>query len=176
MDPSIDSDQVGVEPPSKPAVDIHVYRAGVIAGAVGLIAFLGVIKDLGAILAPGGSGQFVWGFLMLRYSSLERVWFGYRFTGYTAWLATFPHLGLYAASIYGLIGLRRWGWYLVFAYLLYIPLSEWAYMFFYPLGYLTGRPYPEPILYTEWLFLLIGIPLELTAARLLWWYRDLFVR
>jgi hypothetical protein len=176
MEPTVDLDRVGAETPSEPAVDIRVYRAGFIAGAIALIALLGVIKDLGAILAPGGSGQFVWGFLVLRYSSLERVWFGYLFTGYAAWLATFPHLVLYAASIYSLMGLRRWGWYLVFAYMLYIPLSEWVYMFLYPLGYLTSRPYPEPILRTEWLFLLIGLPLELSVVGLLWWYRGLFVR
>lgn len=104
MEHAVNSERAGIQLPSRPAVDIRVYRAGFIAGAVALTALLGVIKDLGAIFAPGGSGQFVWGFLILRYSSLERVWFGYLFTGYAAWLATFPHLVLYAASIYGLMG------------------------------------------------------------------------
>jgi len=176
MEHAIDSEGVEIGSSSIPAVDLRAHRAGFIAGAIALVAFLGALKDVGALLAPRGTGQFVWGFLILRYSSIERVWFGYLFTGYAAWLATFPHLVLYAVSIYGLIGLRRWGWYIVFAYLLYIPLSEWAYMFLYPLGYLTGRPYPEPILRTEWLFLFIGLPLELGVAGLLWWYRDLFVR
>lgn len=157
-------------------IDVRAYRAGVVAGILTLIAFLGVIKDLNALLDPGGRGEVAWGFVMVRYTSLQRVWFGYRLTGHAAWLATFPHLVLYAAGIYGLIGLKRWGWYLLFAYLLYIPLSEWTYMFFYPLGYLTGRPYPEPVARAEWFFLLVSFPLELLAAWLLWRYRDLFVR
>lgn len=49
-------------------------------------------------------------------------------------------------------------------------------MFFYPLGYLTGMVYPDPILHGEWFFLLISLPLELSAAWLLWRYRNLFVR
>ena len=176
MKPDAMSAPLGGGPLPKLAIDLHVYHAGVLAGVVAFIAFLGVIKDLNAILDPGGRGEVAWGFLMLRYSSLQRVWFGYRFTGHTAWLVTFPHLVLYAASMYGLIGLRRWGWYLLFSYLLYISLSEWTYMFFYPLGYLTGQPYPEPIVRSEWLFLLISFPLELLTAGLLWWYRDVFVR
>lgn len=159
-----------------PAVDMRVYRAGVLAGVLSFIAFLGVVKDLNVILHPGERGQVAWGFLMLRYTSLQRVWFGYRFTGHAAWLATFPHLVLYAAVMYGLIGLHRWAWYLLFAYLLYVPLSEWTYMFLYPLGYLTGRPYPEPLVEAEGFFLLISLPLEFLALCLLWWYRDLFVR
>jgi len=173
---TVDSGRAEMEPSSGPAVDLRAHRAGFIAGAIALVAFLGALKDVSALLAPRGTGQFIWGFVILRYSSLERVWFGYRFTGYAAWLATIPHLALYAASIYGLIGLRRWGWYLAFAYLLYIPLSEWVFMFLYPLGYLTGRPYPESILRAEWFYLLTGLPLELGIAGLLWWYRDLFVR
>jgi hypothetical protein len=169
-------EQMSANPPAKPTVDIRVYRAGVIAGVLSFIAFLGVIKDLNAILDPGGRGEVAWGFLMLRYTSMQRVWFGYRFTDHAAWLATFPHLVLYAASVYGLIGLKRWGWYLLFGYLLYIPLSEWTYMFLYPLGYLTGQPYPEPIVRGEWFFLLISFPLELLAAWLLWRNRDLFAR
>jgi hypothetical protein len=163
-------------PPAKPAVDMRAYRAGVIAGVLSFIAFLGVVKDLNALLDPTRRGEVAWGFLMVRYSSMQRVWFGYRLTGQEAWLATIPHLVLYSAGIYGLVGLKRWGWYLLFAYLLYIPLSEWTYMFLYPLGYLTGEPYPEPIVRGEWFFLLISFPLELFAAWLLWRYRDLFVR
>jgi hypothetical protein len=159
-----------------PTVDMRVYRAGVIAGVLSFIAFLGVVKDLNALLDPGGRGEVAWGFLMVRYSSLQRVWFGYRFTDYAAWLATFPHLVVYGAAICGLIGLKRWGWYLLFGYVLYIPLSEWLYMLFYPLGYLTGMAYPDPIRRGEWLFLLISFPLELSAAWLLWRYRNLFVR
>src|SRR3954447_25125171 len=108
-----------------PTVDLRAYRAGVIAGVLSFIAFLGVVKDLNALLDPGGRGEVAWGFLMIRYSSLQRIWFGYRFTGHAAWLATIPHFVLYAAAVYGLIGLKRWGWYLLFGYVLYIPLSEW---------------------------------------------------
>ncbi len=179
MSHSPDAAQIPVSPATTPAIDMQVYRvyrAGVIAGVLSFIAFLGVVKDLNALLDPAHRGEVAWGFLMVRYSSMQRVWFGYRFTGQAAWLATFPHLLLYAAGIYGLIGLKRWGWYLLFTYLLYIPLSEWTYMFLYPLGYLTGEPYPEPIVYGEWFFLLISFPLELLAAWLLWRYRDLFVR
>jgi len=107
------------------------------AGALTLICLLGLVKDLYAVLKTSGRGQLVLGFLMIRYSSVERVWFGYRFTGTAAWLATFPHLVLYAVAIYGLIRLRRWVWYLLFAYVLYIPLSECTFAFLYPLGYLT---------------------------------------
>lgn len=47
-------------------------------------------------------------------------------------------------------------------------------MLLYPLGYLTGQPYPEPLMRGEWFFLLVSFPLELLAVWLLWWYRDLF--
>jgi len=157
-------------------VDIErAYRAGVVAGVLSFIALLGVIKDLNAILDPAGRGEVAWGFVMVRYTSIQRVWFGYKLTGALAWYASFPHLLLYAATLIGLIGKKRWGWWLAFAYLLYIPLSEWTYMLLYPLGYLTGQAYPEPIRYGEWIFLLISFPLELLAAWLLWWYRAIFM-
>lgn len=159
------------------AIDIRrVYRAGVVAGMLSFIAFLGVVKDLNAILDPAGRGEVAWGFVMIRYTSIQRVWFGYKLTGELAWYASFPHLLLYTAALIGLIGRTRWGWWLAFAYLLYIPLSEWTYMVLYPLGYLTGQAYPDPIRYGEWMFLLISFPLELLAAWLLWRYRDIFAR
>src|SRR6267142_1034432 len=111
--------RIPASPPAKPMVDMRVYRAGVIAGVLSFIAFLGVVKDLNALLDPGSRGEVAWGFLMIRYSSLQRVWFGYRFTDHAAWLATIPHLIVYAAAVYGLIGLKRWGWYLLFGYVLY---------------------------------------------------------
>ena len=157
-------------------VDRHAYHAGMVAGALTLICLLGLVKDLYAVLKTGGRGQLVLGFLMIRYSSVERVWFGYRFTGTAAWLATFPHLVLYATAIYGLIRLRRWVWYLLFAYVLYIPLSECTFAFLYPLGYLTDHPYDASVVRAEWFFVLVSLPLELLTAGLLWWYRDLFVR
>jgi hypothetical protein len=140
------------------------------------LAFVGVVKDIAVLLSPGERGELTWGFLSVRYTSLMRVWFGYRFVGETAWLAAIPHLLLYGASMIGLVGARRWGWYVAFAYVLYIPLSEWTYMFLYPLGYLSGQPYPDPLRWGEWVFLMISFPLELLAAWSLWWYRDVFVR
>jgi len=154
--------------------DSRSYRAGVLAGVFAFIAFLGFVKDLYAVLDSSGRGEMAWGFLMLRYSSLQRVWFGYKFTGDAAWIATFPHLGLYAAAVYGLVARRRWCWYLVFAYLLYLPVSQSIYMALYPLGYLTGQPLPEEFVRGEWLFLAISLPLELGAAVLVWRYRDRF--
>ena len=71
---------------------------------------LGVVKDVWALLKPSGEGLLVFGFLMIRYSSLYRVWFGYAFTGAAAWYATVPHVLLYGAGIYGLITRRRWAW------------------------------------------------------------------
>jgi len=165
-----------VAPPPQPVGDIRVFRAGVLAGVLALIAFLGAVKDIGAVLSPGERGDLTWGFLSVRYTSLSRVWFGYRFVGEEAWKAAFPHLILYAAAMIGLSGMRRWGWYVAFAYLLYIPVSEWTYMLLYPLGYLTGQAYPDPIRQSEWIFLAISFPLELLAAGLLWRYRDVFVR
>jgi len=159
-----------------PPFDLHVYRAGLVAGILTFLAFAGVAKDIAALMSPGDRGELTWGFLSVRYTSLSRVWFGYRFVGETAWLAAVPHLLLYGASMIGLAGARRWGWYVAFAYVLYVPLSEWTYMFLYPLGYLSGQPYPDPIRWSEWVFLLISFPLELLAAWLLWWYRDVFVR
>jgi len=157
-------------------VETRAYRAGLVAGALALVALLGAVKDLYALLKPSGRGQLILGFLMLRYSRLERVWFGYRFTGQAALLATIPHLLLYAAGAYGLITRRRWGWYLLFAYVLYIPLSELAFAALYPMGYLANHPYDQSAVRAEWFFIAVGLPLEVLALGLLWRYRDLFVR
>jgi hypothetical protein len=154
----------------------RAYQAGLVAGAVTLVALLGVVKDLYALLQPSGRGQLVFGFLVLRYTRLERVWFGYRFTGTEAFWATIPHVLLYATAAYGLMTRRRWGWTLTFIYVLYIPLSELAFAIFYPLGYLTRKPYPQSALQAEWIFLAVSLPLTFFTARLLWRYRDVFVR
>ncbi len=154
----------------------RAYHAGLVAGAVTLVALLGVVKDLYALLKPSGRGQLIFGFLMLRYTRLERVWFGYRFTGTEAFWATIPHVLLYAAVAYGLITRRRWGWILTFAYVLYIPLSEFTFAVLYPLGYLTRQPYAESVVRTEWFFIAVSLPLELFTVWLLWRSRDLFWR
>jgi hypothetical protein len=85
-------------------------------------------------------------------------------------------VAIYGAAILGLLGLKRCGWWLVFLYLAYVPLSEWSFMFIYPLGYLTGDPYPAVWANEEWKFLEVSTPLELSRLALLWWYRDVFVR
>jgi len=157
-------------------IETRAYRAGLVAGAVTLVAILGAVKDAYALLKPSGRGQLILGFLMLRYTRLERVWFGYRFTGQAALLATIPHLLIYAAVAYGLVTRRRWGWYLAFAYVLYIPISEATFAFLYPLGWLSGHPYDQSLVRAEWFFVAVSLPLELLAASLLWWYRDVFVR
>ena len=153
----------------------RAYHAGLIAGAVTLVALLGVVKDLFALLKPSGRGQLVFGFLTLRYTRLERVWFGYRFTGQEALLATIPHVLLYAAVAYGLITRRRWGWVLTFAYVLYIPLSELAFAIFHPAVF-TRNLSIRSAAQTEWIFLAVSLPLAFFTARLLWRYRDLFWR
>jgi hypothetical protein len=155
--------------------DARNYRAGLVFGAVTLVMALGVVKDAWALLKPSGEGVLVFGFLMVRYSSLYRVWFGYALTGSAAWYATIPHVVLYGAGIYGLITRRRWGWILLSIYLLYIPVSEALYALFGGFGYF-GRPViPAEILwahvpYYAILVLLIGL-----VEWRLWKYRDIFV-
>jgi hypothetical protein len=161
---------------STPTFDFQAYRAGIIFGALTLVLLLGAIKDFWSIIKPSGRGVLLFGFLMIRYSSVERVLFGYRFFGPEALLATFLHLVLYALGAYGLIGLRRWAWYLVFAYVLYIPLSEGIFLLLYGFGYLTNLPYPVEVIQAHFGYLLISAVLELSVLGSLWWYRDLFVQ
>jgi hypothetical protein len=158
------------------AVDLRSFRAGVVAGGLVLIAVLGAVKDLYALLKPNGRGQLILGFLMLRYTSAERVWFGYRFTGDAAWFAAIPHVVIYAAAAVGLVGLRRWGWWLLFTYVVYIPVSEGIFALLYPFGYLTNHPYDASLVRAEWFFILVSLPLELLALVLLWRYKKFFVR
>ena len=165
-----------VTSPPPPPMDLRAYRAGLIFGAITLVMLLGVIKDVWALYKPSGHGQLLFGFLTLRYSSAERVWFGWRFSGAEAWFATVPHVVLYTAGAYGLITLRRWGWYLLFIYLLYIPLSEALFVLFYPFGYVTGLPYPIQIFWAHVPYLITLVVLVVLSAWMLWRYRDLFVR
>ena len=111
---------------------------------------------------------------MIRYTSLERVWFGYRFFGSAAYVATMLHMLVYAAGAYGLITLRRWGWYLVIGYVLYIPLSECIFLLLYPFGYLTGQPYPLEIVRAQWSFMAVSAVLEIFIIAMLWRFRGLF--
>jgi len=104
---------------------------------------------------------------MLRYSSLQRVWFGYKFTGDAAWYAVFPHLALYAAAC-----TARHAPAMVYLASLRLPDlradSQIIYMALYPFGWATGTPLPPEFVRGEWLFLAISVPLELGAAALVW--------
>ena len=65
----------------------------------------------------------------------------------------------------------------MFAYALYIPLSEATFAFLYPLGWLTGHPYDQSrVRAAEWFFIAVSYRLELLTADFYRWYRDLFVR
>jgi hypothetical protein len=156
--------------------DERSYRAGLVIGAVTLVMALGVIKDVWALVKPSGEGVLVFGFLMIRYSSLYRVWFGYALTDTAAWYATIPHVILYGAGIYGLIMRRRWGWMLLSIYLLYIPISEVLYALIGGFGYFGRTVIPAEILwahvpYYAVLVLLIGL-----VEWRLWKCRDIFVQ
>jgi hypothetical protein len=155
--------------------DVRAYRTGLVFGAVALVMLLGVIKDVWALLKPSGEGLLVFGFLMIRYSSAYRVWFGYAFTGTAAWYATIPHVVLYAAGIYGLIARRRWGWMLISAYLLYIPVSEVLYALLGSFGYLEGRTIPADILQAHIPYYLVLAGLIGLIEWSLWKCRDIFV-
>ena len=157
------------------AFDARIYNAGLVFGAVTLVMLLGVIKDVWALLKPSGQGQLVFGFLMIRYSSLDRVWFGYSLTGTAAWYATIPHVVLYTAGIYGLVTRRRWGWVLISVYLLYVPLSEALYALFARFGYL-GRPViPAEVLWAHVPYYIILVVLVSLVEWRLWKYRGIFV-
>jgi hypothetical protein len=133
----MDPEHAAVRPQRE--VDPHVFRAGVLAG---VLAFVGVFKDVYALAVPGRRGELAWGYLMVRNTSLERVWFGYKLTGDAAWCAALPHVAIHGAAIIGLVGLQRWDGGLALAYVAYVPFSEWAFMVFYPLGLLAGDRYP----------------------------------
>ena len=83
---------------------------------------------------------------------------------------------VYAAGPYGLITLRRWGWYLLISYVLYIPLSEGIFLLLYPFGYLTGQPYPIEIVRAQWSFMAVSAVLEIFIISMLWRFRGLFTR
>jgi hypothetical protein len=155
--------------------DARNYRAGLVFGAITLVMALGVIKDVWALVKPSGEGLLVFGFLMVRYSSLYRVWFGYALTGTAAWYATILHVILYGAGTYGLIMRRRWGWMLLSIYLLYIPVSEALYALIGGFGYF-GRPViPAEILWAHVPYYLVLVLLIGLVEWTLWKCRDVFV-
>jgi hypothetical protein len=156
--------------------DARAYNVGLAFGAVALVMTLGVIKDAWALLKPSGEGILVFGFLMVRYSSLYRVWFGYALTGPAAWYATIPHLILYTAGIYGLVTRRRWARVLISVYLVYIVLSEILYALVGGFGFF-GRPViPLEILWAHVPYYVVVVVLIGLVEWTLWKCRDVFVR
>jgi hypothetical protein len=154
----------------------RMYQAGLVFGAVSLVMTLGVIKDVWALLKPSGEGILVFGFLMLRYSTVYRVWLGYPLTGTAAWYATIPHVILYGAGLFGLVTRRRWAWALVSAYLLYIPVFEAVYATVVGFGYF-GRPVvPVEVLWAHIPYYVILVVLIALIEWRLWKWRDIFVR
>jgi hypothetical protein len=156
--------------------DFAGYQAGLVFGAVSLVMTLGVIKDVWALLKPSGEGILVFGFLMVRYSSVYRVWLGYPLTGAAAWYATIPHVILYGAGVFGLVTRRRWAWALVSAYLLYIPLSEAVYAIVVGFGLFGRAIVPGEILWAHIPYYLALVVLIALIEWRLWKWRDIFVR
>jgi hypothetical protein len=155
--------------------DARIYNAGLVFGGVTLVILLGVIKDVWALLKPSGQGQLAFGFLMLRYSSHYRVWFGYALTDTAAWYATIPHVALYTAAIYSLVTRRRWGWVLLSVYLLYIPLSEILYVLLPRFGYGDQPVIPAGMLWAHVPYFIILVVLVGLVEWRVWKYRDIFV-
>jgi hypothetical protein len=128
--------------------DHRSFRLGTVLGGLALLAALGAFKNFMALFSGEREGYVLFGFLALQYSA-SQVWFGYAFSGLTAQLLRIPHILLYGAAAYGLWTRRKWGWYLVFGYLLYIVLSLGVYTLLYPWGWLTRQPFPQPYLWSE---------------------------
>ena len=154
----------------------RAFRAGVVAGVLSLVALFGVVQDLIVLLKLSGGGRVAFGFLMIRSTRLERVWFGYRLNETAAYFATIAHLFICAAAVSGLLTRRRWGWILAFAYVLYLPLSQLTFTLLSSMGYLTHHPYTQTIVRAEWSFFAARLSLELLTVFLLWRYRDFFAR
>jgi hypothetical protein len=153
-----------------------MYRAGLVSGALASVIVLGIVKDVWALLKPSGEGILVFGFLMLRYSSQYRVWFGYGLTGRAAWYGAILHVILYAAGAYGLVTRRRWGWMLVAAYLPYVLVSEALYALLGGFG-LFGRPIiPSDVLRAHIPYYVLLVGLVALVEWTLWKYRDVYVR
>ncbi len=150
--------------------DRRAFRFGTVLGGLALLAALGAFKNFMALFSGEREGYVLFGFLALQYSA-SQVWFGYAFSGLTAQLLRIPHILLYSAAAYGLWTCRKWAWYLVFGYLLYIVFSLGVYTLLYPWGWLTGQPFPQPYLssetrfFFESLFIISGIEWYLYRRR-----------
>jgi len=149
------------------------FRFGTVLGGLALLTALGAFKNFTALFSGERKGYVSFGFLALRYSS-SQVWFGYAFTGSTGQLLHIPHILLYTAATYGLWFRRRWSWYLLFSYLIYIVLSLGVYTLFYPWGFLTGQQFPEPYLSSELRFFFESLVIIIGIEWYLYWCRNLF--
>jgi hypothetical protein len=137
-----------IEGTGQNSFDRRIFRFGTVLGGLALLAALGAFKNFMALFSGEREGYVLFGFLALQYSA-SQVWFGYAFTGMTGQLLRIPHLLLYSAAAYGLWTRRKWAWYLVCGYLLYVVLSLGVYTLLYPWGWLTGKPFPQPYLSSE---------------------------
>lgn len=151
----------------------RAFRFGTVIGGLALIAALGAFKNFMALFSGEHEGYVLFGFLALQYSSAQ-VWFGYAFGGLTAQFLRIPHIILYSAAAYGLWTRRKWAWYLVVSYLLYIVLSLGIYTLLYPWGILTGQPYPQPYLSSETRFFFESLFIIGAIEWYLYRHRDLF--
>ena len=105
-----------MDPDATPSANRRTVPITILA----VIAALAVVKDLVDLFGKPAD-------LQLANHDVQ-VWFGYRFEGLAAKIATFPHLLIYGFAAYGLYRMRQWGWWIAFIYLLYIPGSLVLYM------------------------------------------------
>jgi len=158
---------------STTAFDQRAFRAGTLAGGLALIAALGAFKNFMAMFSGERDGYVLFGFLALQYSA-SQVWFGYAFNGLTGQLLRIPHILLYSAVAYGLWTRRRWAWYLIVGYLVYIIISLGIFTLLYPWGFLTSEPYPEPYRTSETRFFFEALALIAVIEWFLYQQRDVF--
>jgi len=153
--------------------DQHAFRAGTVAGGLALIAALGAFKNFMALFSGEREGYVLFGFLALQYSA-SQVWFGYAFNGLTGQLLRIPHILLYSAAAYGLWARRKWAWYLLVGYLLYVVVSLAVFTLLYPWGLLTGEPYPQPYRASETRFFFEALAIIVVIEWFLYRQHDVF--
>ena len=153
--------------------DQRAFRAGTVAGGLALLAALGAFKNFMAMFSGERDGYVLFGFLALQYSAAQ-VWFGYAFDGLIGQLLRIPHILLYSAAAYGLWTRRKWAWYLLVGYLLYIVVSLGVFTLLYPWGFLTGEPYPHPYRTSETRFFFEALAIIAAIEWFLYRQRDVF--
>ena len=154
-------------------LDQRAFRSGTVAGGLALIAALGAFKNFMALFSGEREGYVLFGFLALQYSA-SQVWFGYAFNGLAGQLLRIPHILLYSAAAYGLWTRRKWAWYLLVGYLLYVAVSLAVFTLLYPWGLLTGEPYPEPYRTSETRFFFEALAMIVALEWILYRQRDVF--